>query len=522
MDRRRSFAPDHREHLGDARRDGTSYSPALTHADLDAVVGRFAATEQGRDGYQHTPGIVMPDPSAPGNPPIVVDSTRPCSVTGLAITHGSNEHAVWVELSWSRGSCSNNGTKFEVRLVRTDDPVESQFPIVRMVTTTSVRFENLEPATPYEATVTAISYVNIRSSESTLTFTSTTDSTIPSNVGGLTMSAGLRTVVLSWTDVVDADVINGNGTYEVQLATNSGFSSGLRTARKSGTVHSWGDLSPNTTYYARVRAVDSSGNTSASWSSTVSATTGQAGTQDIAADAITANLIQADAITASKIDAGAVTTSKLAADSVTAAKLASIVMEVGKYIQSTTYSSGVSGWRINASGSAEFANIIARGTIISDNFQTASSGARVRMGDALTEADEVQFIGPSGGIGSIRNGEFVSGYSNSMRLSAGGIIDLYYDGSNKVKITAAGGVDIATNGELSVNDTIDITSGGLKIGGTTVITSGRDFQNISDLTAGTVSAFEGTFGDLVFNGDTVSRGASDSGGSGYRVLRVPN
>lgn len=84
----------------------------------------------------------------------------------------------------------------------------------------------------------------------------------------------------------------------------------------------------------------------------------------IAADTITANEIATDAITANEILAGAVTASELAVDSVIATKLAAVAIESGKYISSTSYVAGVSGWKIFADGTAEFNNVTVRGLLL--------------------------------------------------------------------------------------------------------------------------------------------------------------
>ena len=71
----------------------------------------------------------------------------------------------------------------------------------------------------------------------------------------------------------------------------------------------------------------------------------------IAASTITATQIATDTITASKIAAGTITASEIADAAITNAKIST-------YIQSTNYSAGSAGWRIDKSGSAEFNGIL--------------------------------------------------------------------------------------------------------------------------------------------------------------------
>lgn len=88
----------------------------------------------------------------------------------------------------------------------------------------------------------------------------------PSTPSGLTATAGscgTGTINLSWNSV------SGATSYTLQRATNSSFSSGLTSVYSGGsTSYSNTGLNAGTTYYYRVRASNSSGNSS--WSSTVS------------------------------------------------------------------------------------------------------------------------------------------------------------------------------------------------------------------------------------------------------------
>lgn len=79
--------------------------------------------------------------------------------------------------------------------------------------------------------------------------------------------------------------------------------------------------------------------------------------------AVTSDKIAANAITAGKINAGAVTAGTIAAGAVTASTLES-TMVVATTMQSTNYVAGSAGWRIDGTGSAEFNNTSARGTVI--------------------------------------------------------------------------------------------------------------------------------------------------------------
>jgi hypothetical protein len=97
------------------------------------------------------------------------------------------------------------------------------------------------------------------------------------------------------------------------------------------------------------------------------------------------------AVIAGKIAAGAVTTAKLDASAVTAAKLAAINLEVGKYIRSTSYTAGSSGWSINAAGDAEFNNVTVRGTLdgVTGTFAGTVSATAVVASNDFTASNAV-------------------------------------------------------------------------------------------------------------------------------------
>jgi len=86
-------------------------------------------------------------------------------------------------------------------------------------------------------------------------------------------------------------------------------------------------------------------------------------TGNLASLSVSTEKLVAGSVIAAKIGTSAVETDKLNANAVTAAKLSSIAIEVGKYISSTSYVAGTSGWKILADGSAEFGDVVVRGNI---------------------------------------------------------------------------------------------------------------------------------------------------------------
>ena len=75
--------------------------------------------------------------------------------------------------------------------------------------------------------------------------------------------ASTTSIALSWTAISNA------ASYQLQRATNSGFTTGLNTSSQSGTSVTASGLTTGTTYYFRIAAIGSSGQ--GGWSNTASA-----------------------------------------------------------------------------------------------------------------------------------------------------------------------------------------------------------------------------------------------------------
>ena len=236
-----------------------------------------------------------------------------------------------------------------------------------------MRIAPAKPSTTYQVKVRPISRLEVPGefssygSVSSAAFVVPTVTFSPTTPSAPTVTAAVYTLLVTWTALTD--VTSGYGHYDVQIATDAGFTANVRTKSIDGTITSFSDLTPGTTYYARVRGVAPDG-TAGTFSSAGSATTAFIVTNDIAANAITAAKIAADTITANE----------LAANSVTAAELSAISLAVGKYLRSTTYTPGSAGWSINADGSAEFSNVTARGYLLGSNIVQSEGGDLLNNG----------------------------------------------------------------------------------------------------------------------------------------------
>lgn len=207
----------------------------------------------------------------------VVDTTAPAIPTALAVTgavdpkdpSGSN---VIATVTWSQTSVSDLAG-FTIRYRKTGDTNWFTYDVsdgsLRAAT-----IGGLSPGVGYDFQIKSFDFSgNTAGFTATSTMASVTDTTAPSAPSGVTLSAGLTAVIISWTENTEADVKNGAGTYEVQIATNSGFTTGVQTNKTTSTVASFTGLTGGGTYFARVRAIDSSGNASAWTNSTPASTT---------------------------------------------------------------------------------------------------------------------------------------------------------------------------------------------------------------------------------------------------------
>lgn len=249
-------------------------------------------------------------------------------------------------------------------------------------------------------------------------------------------------------------------------------------------------------------------NAADAWTAAVEAAdiTGVITSVQIADDAITAPKIAANAITAAKILAGSVDTDKLAANAVTAGKLAAgaivagsaviangaigsahianaaitnakigdlavdnakIVsmavnkltagsLGVGEYIESTNFASGDTGFRIHANGSAEFNNVVARGTI----YGTAGTIGNVKF-DMTNGIWSSNYILDSAGFRLAHDGV---AYLNDARIrgtltAANGLFSVDING----KMTAKSGTTGARTETKSLGTYVYDSTGALRV-----------------------------------------------------------
>lgn len=150
------------------------------------------------------------------------------------------------------------------------------------------RIEGLTAGLNYEFAARAVNGFGLYSTLATIgSTTAPGDATAPGTVSGLVARCKLKTWEFQWTALTGVADLRG---YRLQINSSSGFGGTMyHNAILNAVKKSYSDdsLSYGDTLHARVRAVDLTGNESASWSSTASATASRAVSDDISSGAIT-------------------------------------------------------------------------------------------------------------------------------------------------------------------------------------------------------------------------------------------
>jgi hypothetical protein len=281
-----------------------------------------------------------------------VDTTTPAPIN-LVLGSGTLYGNIYISATWEA--------------VADTTVVAYQVTFARAGVTTTQRVDSnsawFEPAVGGETYTVSVVNVHVNGVLSANTVSDTvvaaTDSTVPAVPGGLSVGAGFKSITVSWSENTEPDMEFGLGQYRVQLSDDVGFSNIVKDKVVGALVTSFTDLSTSQTYYARVAAIDTSGNQSA-FSSGLGDTTGQIQTTDYAALSITNATIANATIETGKMVSLDVNKLSAGTGFITALTIAS-----GGSIESDNYD-GVGpvygGWKINDS-LAEFNNVTIRGTL---------------------------------------------------------------------------------------------------------------------------------------------------------------
>jgi hypothetical protein len=258
----------------------------------------------------------------PPTPPIT--PTTPPAPTGLSLDTGFSDTSSWIDVTWITVAPVDPDPVVEYEVMY--GPTAAGTTGAVRVAEPPVRLEPVIPGVEYTVFVRAISRFGVSSPlVGPEVIVAAGDTGVPAQATGLSVAAAIRTLTAVWNENAEPDVVDGHGSYDVQIATDVGFTTGLRGQRISGTIVSFADLVTGVTYYVRVRAVDSSGNEGA-WSAVANATTGQVVSGDIFAAAITNVQLADNAVIAAKIATDAVTSPAIQAAAITTAKIANLAV----------------------------------------------------------------------------------------------------------------------------------------------------------------------------------------------------
>lgn len=316
--------------------------PTNAIPDLSTIVAklerRVYQLEQGRsltyvgDGSSGIPTFPNGVSVGPVGSEVPVTVDPPGAPTNLSVSTGTFFDDIFIDSSWDPPVDPSGTASYEVELTKVGSGVARFMRVV----STACRFEPVEANTAYEVRVAAVSHLGLQGPFTGPQAISTTeDATLPAAPTGLLATSGITSVFLRWSDNAELDVHEGHGYYQVQIDTANTFSTGnLRTIQTSSTVTAFADLVTGTTYYFRVRAVDSSGNVSP-YSSIVSEVPDEVGTTDIANLAITTAKIGSLAVTAAKIANATITSAQIALATIVDANIANATITSAKIISLT-------------------------------------------------------------------------------------------------------------------------------------------------------------------------------------------
>jgi hypothetical protein len=215
-----------------------------------------------------------------------VNPAAPLTLTGL-VSSGNGSYQ------------SNDGTTWAYHTLSWTNPLDTRRSIINVLfrkvgagtwhvadqtAGTTGRVDDLSPGQLYDFGVQPFSQFGVGGTITTLlNQTAPGDTIAPAQVTGLALSdQPPRALRATWTGVTADDLKH----YQVDTATNSGFTTGLTTRYVKATEMVISSLVPGTTYFVRVRGIDWTGNLG-TYSGTVSRAAPRTATDDYGDDSLT-------------------------------------------------------------------------------------------------------------------------------------------------------------------------------------------------------------------------------------------
>jgi hypothetical protein len=381
--------------------------------------------------------------------------------TGGISTGSDGSQSAYVVLTWTAIS-TNTFDHYLIRYKKASLTYYTYIP----ATTNTITIEGLTPNVSYNFGVCSVNKYGTSSAFSTnITQTTASDTTAPATVTAGSATGGIQYIIVEWTHNSDSDLASYN-IYRSET-NDSGTAVLIGNCRTNYFID--GGRTGGTTYYYWIKAVDTSGNVSASFSTVKSAAPRNVGNTDVESTAaIAASKILIDGAVylsnwrhssdITKIDGG-----DIYAASVTTTQLNFTPVQTGNVIASINASAEgitIDADNITISGSTTFASgydPTVKVDEVGGTYDSAASGARVRIfPDANTgiqviddaAADVFKCIVGGTNVGDVIIGNYAGGQG------------IFYDKSGN-STTFAGTLSAATGtlGDITGGH-ITLTSGG--------------------------------------------------------------
>lgn len=303
-----------------AASDATMFKYTISSGVLEFV----GAHSSGTVGGQNVTDVAnVSNPTADAVPTnLAVDSS------GITIGEDGSQTA-YIVLTWDAVSTNT----FDHYQVRYRKGTSTYYTYLDSKTNT-LTIEGLVPNIEYNFGIASVNKHGVSSSFSTnINGTTPTDTDAPATVSGVTATGGIQYTIVEWTDNTESDL----DSYNIYRNTEDNSGTATLVGNCYTTYFVDGGRTGGTTYYYWIKAVDTSGNLSASFSTVATATPRDVETTDV--ELIAANKILIDgAIYLSnwqktgdltKIDGGNISTSTIVADSLDVDQLSAISADMG-------------------------------------------------------------------------------------------------------------------------------------------------------------------------------------------------
>jgi hypothetical protein len=287
--------------------------------------------------------------------PVLVTAT-PDPATGLALTTTSNFDDIFITAQWSApADGSASGYELFWFLQSQTDPNHWDMVNSAQTSGTSRTVSNLLPGRTYGFQVRSISAVGALGPPlPAVGYTSIVaahDATVPTNIGGLIAVGGPSSITMLWNDSTDPDLSH----YRVQVSTNTAFTAIVHDETSTASIVAFTDLIANTTYYVRVRAVDTSGN-EGNWTAYATVVAAYVDGNMIAPNSIGTNHVVIPGLDAATIKFGTMTGDRIKVNTLDVKALTTstmtartITLDVDGIIRGLN-SGGNTGWSLNQDG----------------------------------------------------------------------------------------------------------------------------------------------------------------------------